>query len=309
MTRDEVALILSALTALAGCTTLSGADRFAVGDGGSAGKPNEEGGGGEGGNVNPCDNGIQDPTEDGVDCGGACPACAPVCGDGMECETGFCVQGICCNEACEGSCHSCRAADTIGPDGVCLPAKPGTDPKNSCANAPSEDLCGQTGSCDGAGQCAFAAEGTICAPALCAGPESQSNPSTCDGAGSCEENGESACAPYACDEINDTGCLTACATSADCLDGNDYCDGTGACVAKKPDLATCAIDDECSNGYCNLDIDQCLPAQCDNGAQDVGETDTDCGGVCKNTCLVGETCSVNADCLGNDCNQTTLVCQ
>lgn len=60
------------------------------------------------------------------------------CGVPNECTSGFCVDGVCCAEACEGECAACDSA------GSCTPHSTGTDPDAECDG----------GVCDGAGLCA-----------------------------------------------------------------------------------------------------------------------------------------------------------
>ena len=65
------------------------------------------------------------------------------CGGKAECVSGFCVDGVCCAEACDGLCRSCSAAvKQQGADGICGFIKVGTNPEFECAQ-----------SCDGMGSC------------------------------------------------------------------------------------------------------------------------------------------------------------
>ncbi|MFO7563917.1 MAG: hypothetical protein R6X02_14820 [Enhygromyxa sp.] len=50
-----------------------------------------------------------------------------------------------------------------------------------------------------------------------------------------------------------------------------------------------------------------LPPSCFNGVQDGDETDVDCGGSCGDTCLDGDLCMVDGDCITGLCN--TGVCK
>jgi MYXO-CTERM domain-containing protein len=59
-----------------------------------------------------------------------------------DCLSGFCVDGTCCDTACEGICETCQMAATWG---TCVPVADGT----SCAD---EDLCNGEEKCQ-AGQC------------------------------------------------------------------------------------------------------------------------------------------------------------
>src|SRR5262245_58407048 len=65
-------------------------------------------------------------------------ACPPgsSCETGAECDSGYCVQGVCCATACPGLCEECSTGD-------CVPVDAGT----TCNN-PDGEVCG--GFCDGA---------------------------------------------------------------------------------------------------------------------------------------------------------------
>ena len=57
------------------------------------------------------------------------------CGTDGECAAGFCVDGVCCANACVGPCRS--AADQSGAAGVCQPYANGSDPENECSGPPA----------------------------------------------------------------------------------------------------------------------------------------------------------------------------
>jgi hypothetical protein len=59
------------------------------------------------------------------------------CSMASDCETGFCVDGVCCEQA---SCGPCRACDTAASPGLCAPVPNGT----ACATG----IC-QSGACSG----------------------------------------------------------------------------------------------------------------------------------------------------------------
>ena len=62
------------------------------------------------------------------------------CGSATECATGFCIDGVCCNSACSGTCEKCNLA---GLNGVCSAVLDGQDPDNECLG----------GFCNGARAC------------------------------------------------------------------------------------------------------------------------------------------------------------
>ena len=73
-----------------------------------------------------CTDGVKNGTETGVDCGGSCPACAPVptCSDGVKNGTETGVD-------CGGSCPACAPAPTCS-DGVKNGTETGVDCGGSC---------------------------------------------------------------------------------------------------------------------------------------------------------------------------------
>jgi len=99
----------------------------------------------------------EDPTRCATTCAGdGCPGasfCAPSricellranassCGGDAECESGHCVDGICCGDACAEPCESCVVPGSIGTCAI-VPAM--TDPDGEC---------GPLGYCDGVGSC------------------------------------------------------------------------------------------------------------------------------------------------------------
>jgi hypothetical protein len=121
------------------------------------------------------------------------------CSNGSECGTGSCVDGVCCDDACSGTCLACSAEKKgQGADGECGPIVAAQDPDGECA-AEDESTCGLNGQCNGAGACARWVEGTECAAGACSGT-TETAPSTCDADGQCLAGIETECdAGYRCD--------------------------------------------------------------------------------------------------------------
>lgn len=96
---------------------------------------------GEGACVAHCDNGVRDFSETDVDCGGSCAPCALGLGCVVEgdCATGFCIDGVCCDTACDGVCEGCDVDA-----GTCTPHPQGTDPDDDCAPL----TCNGEGACE-----------------------------------------------------------------------------------------------------------------------------------------------------------------
>ena len=73
--------------------------------------------------------------------GGSGGASAPNCDTADQCQSGYCVDGVCCDAACDGVCVGCHEAGAVG---VCSASEAGSNEANECGG----------GVCDGAGQCA-----------------------------------------------------------------------------------------------------------------------------------------------------------
>ncbi len=68
----------------------------------------------------------------------------------QQCDTGFCVDGVCCNGPCNVACLTCAAPDAPG---TCQVQAAGNDPRGDC---PGTAACGAEGFCEGAPKWALA---------------------------------------------------------------------------------------------------------------------------------------------------------
>ncbi|MDI3292048.1 hypothetical protein [Polyangium sp. 15x6] len=206
-----------------------------AGEGGAAGQGGAGGVGGQGGGA------IGEP-----------------CSDGLACGSGFCVDNVCCEAACTGTCEACSAAHTGQPNGTCAPVLAGTDPESECPDDGATS-CGRNGSCDGSRACALYAVGTECAAQTCEG-QTKTLPKTCDGEGACVDTGTVDCAPHAC---KGNVCASDCGNDGDCAAGK-YCDNaTGECLDKKAVGEACQTNksNQCQSGFCADGI--CCDKACD----------------------------------------------
>ena len=76
--------------------------------------------------------------------GGACMidlGTGETCDRAEMCESGFCVDGVCCDGGCDGPCTAC---DLAGTEGACTPHAIDTDPEGDCT---PPDTCGPLGEC------------------------------------------------------------------------------------------------------------------------------------------------------------------
>jgi hypothetical protein len=163
------------------------------------------------------------------------------CGCTEECESGFCVDGVCCNTACDDLCRACNVP---GSPGICsfIPAgSPPALPGQCEADAP--ESCGRDGTCDGAGACRKHPDGTACKAGRCEGSAVVGAGVCADGA--CQDGPTVPCSPFACDPSAGR-CFATCSSAREC-DGR-------ACAQKtcgaKPLGAECSQDGECESGSC-----------------------------------------------------------
>src|SRR5262249_22174049 len=118
------------------------------------------------------------------------------CTTGDKCETGFCVDNVCCSAACNNLCQACTSAKTMVADGTCAPVTAGTDPDNDCP-AQQQSTCSTTGVCDGNGACTLYPQGTSCGASVCQGTVVAGQ--ICNGTGTCTTSATGMdCSPFAC---------------------------------------------------------------------------------------------------------------
>jgi len=263
-------------------------------------KPNGTCGGG------PCDNGVKDGTETGVDCGGSCPTkCSEGatctrdadCGSGICATGGYCVAYLCLDGRLNGS-ESDVDCPCIVPGGYALCADGRTC--RSAADCQS-NLCNLTTH--------------TCAADACSDGVVSGNETDVDCGGSCSWK----CATGA-----------SCKVAADCQNG--ICNqATKKCAANAcgdgvknnqetavdcggPTCAKCALNErclapsDCLSGICNAARGICGANACSDGVQSPGESGIDCGGPTCAKCSIGNSCTVNADCISANCNATTRRC-
>jgi hypothetical protein len=135
------------------------------------------------------------------------------CESARQCASGFCVDGVCCDSACNSPCQSCTLPWAPG---HCTLEPYGTDRKNACGMS---GACVAT--CDGKGGCTSAAAGTECAIAKCVDGAKGVGPAVCAGAGAaCNESArvEFDCTPFACEPAL-AACRSTCIDSSQCAPG------------------------------------------------------------------------------------------
>jgi len=226
-----------------------------------------------------------------------------------DCISGNCVDGVCCDTACDGVCESCNQPGLVG---QCSPAMMGTDPDNDCvATVPQQpgadggvtgaddggvsmmpppvgnnlQACG--GVCDGNRACSFATTTTSCGDNICS-QTATVGAFFCDGNGACNEK-DTACVDYNCDN---GACRTSCGQDSDCQT-TDFCNlNINKCVPKHSIGTTCTLGDQCQTGYCYTGV--CCNTVCGDSTQNCNDP-TSTPGQCVCTghpCPAGVACQL-----------------
>jgi len=168
---------------------------------------------------------------------------AEACDCDRECQTGFCVDGLCCTSACGEPCKACDLPSSLG-DCAFVPAgRIPSDPAECSPSTPS--TCGRDGTCDGRGGCRRYVAGTECRPGQCDG-DGVTGILSCDGNGQCVQSSSQPCPPYSCDP-DTRGCATSCSTADDCAAGREC---VGQSCGTRRNGAVCAAASDCASGFC-----------------------------------------------------------
>jgi hypothetical protein len=206
------------------------------------------------------------------------------CAVGTECASTHCVDTVCCNELCDGSCRACTAALTGGVDGTCANVTVGTDPDGDC-NANQR--------CSGVGLCRLAdgescPTGNQCATGFCPADDGVCCDSACDGTcesclGAATGLADGQCGPVLEGDDPDANCAS-----------NERCNGAGVCI--------CGWQPAEPGGSC--------PGVCSGGCSGTLCT-IDCSADqgCRTTidCPVGFACQIN--CTGDRaCEDAVISC-
>lgn len=218
------------------------------------------------------------------------------CSSPTECQTGYCVDSVCCNTACNSLCSGCSAAKKgSGISGTCGFVAAGTDPDNECADQGASS-CGTNGFCSGNGTCALYPAGTPCwfSP-ICWDSTTLVKDFICNDRGVCWVSSFVSCLPYRCSA---NACSTTCSSDADCLvfvpnGGFPFYCSNNQCVPRPlPPGSRCSSGNQCMTGFCSSGV-------CCNTACNTGFLCTEYG-VCYTSCSSDVQCAP-----GYFCNETT----
>ncbi|MFI5297638.1 MAG: hypothetical protein ACHREM_06020 [Polyangiales bacterium] len=209
------------------------------------------------------------------------------CASAYDCLSNNCVEGVCCDTACAGTCQSCVASrKASGATGTC----------GFVANGGAHSACTGT-TCTGAGSVARVGSGA----GACGNPQPVAS-----------------CGLYSCNPAA-TACDTKCAVDGDCI-ATAYC-ASGACVAKVALGATCTAVDQCLSSFCADGV--CCSTACTGTCaacvrSATGASDGTCTNVLlgldpRKVCPGGSVCAAGSTtthaCNGvGSCNSSTSSC-
>jgi len=239
------------------------------------------------------------------------------CSDAGQCQSGFCVDGVCCNVACGDQCTACDVAGSLG---TCAQVPSGSPHGARPACAATDAACAGQCTPASATACTYPAGETVCRSASCtepAGGAVQTAAATCNGQGACGSGAATGCGAYLCGPGG--ACATSCAGDVDCAGGfacfAGHCQAKGMAAAPCTASSQCAAgltcrDGVCCDGACDGACRACnLPGQEGHCAPVVSAADPDtcpmatsacdAAGACKLT--DGQACNAPADCLGGAC--------
>jgi hypothetical protein len=223
------------------------------------------------------------------------------CQQGVECSSGNCIDGVCCDSLCAGACRSCALPSAMGHcSAVALGS---TDQRGICVDR-GPAACGTDGRCDGGGGCRKYPVGTMCGPERC--ESGVSTPAAlCTASGACVAPDAMACAPFAC---NGSRCYISCTVDANCSPGN-VC--TGNSCGKKPPGAICSDKTECASEKCFQGV--CCTTECKDACKSCAlpASKGTCANVPNNApdpaemCMVQatSTCGTNGLCSAGTCQR------
>jgi len=185
------------------------------------------------------------------------------CTSSVDCLSGFCSDGRCCNSACNGPCDACAVGAGAAADGQCALVAAGSPGAPACAP--------------------LACTGTSAACSPCTGDASCPADRYCDAAGACQPQKDDgrACEPTAGDDCLVDGCRVC--SGGTCSDG--VC-CSGSCT---PPASACSAA-PCENGGACTDTTDGYDCACRPGINGA-----DCEVVFTEIVSGEQTCGLRSD--------------
>lgn len=223
-----------------------------------------------------------------------------------ECKSGQCVDGVCCESACNGECETCNLPSTAG---KCMPIPDGEDPQNECPTEPRPDAGtpdsgivfedagdgGDAGDLDAgdAGDAGDGGDGGLAFVTPDGGVTTQDNQCAgkCNGKRACAYPGkERTCGSVICGNTEQQG-RASCDGAGHCLFGIEQCEAYSCPDGKPGCVKTCGGESDClATHFCDAATSSCKPKLANGSA---------CGSVtnCQSGFCVGNVCC-NSECNG-----------
>jgi hypothetical protein len=237
-----------------------------------------------------CADGVKEPSESDLDCGGECPGCPPgkACTFPRDCAQGVCTNNVCAKASCTdgvangnesdvdcgGSCPGCAIGKRCNFPFDCVS---GDCSAGRCVASPCSDgkRDGSETDVDCGGTCPPCGAGQMCLyPADCASASCTNN--VCLPANGCSD-----------------GIIDGSETDVDCGGGCTRCAVGKTCKENRD-----CLSNNCSNGLCC----GAGTANCDgsaaNGCEAMLASDAKNCGSCGHACAMTQSCSSSA-CVGN----------
>jgi hypothetical protein len=261
------------------------------------------------------------------------------CSSSAQCATGFCVDGVCCDTACDQACVSCVNSLTGQPDGQCAPSLPDSNPHASDPSPGSHctdqrDSCGTLPLCDGQGACrSYVGSNASCKDPTCTNGATSTYSCEFTGQAGCKASLQLCPGGFACDPAAPPACKPGpCQTQDDCAKGL-ACLG-GACVGNGELGEPCSDNLQCKSNHCADGVccdgdctgecmacsnatkkDKSNPGKCGQAAEGIQQHCSDiCDGpqlgVEHRSCDASGSCKANSYsyCAAGICNDATLQC-
>jgi hypothetical protein len=210
-----------------------------------------------------------------------------------ECGSGFCADGVCCNEKCDDVCVSCKLSTSKG---TCTPYAADTDPEMECAanlgTMPPASDGGMTTAEAGASSEAGTEAGAEASSADASSADASTDADESDLVVINQPDGGFMTMPNAC--AGTCGGARACKyPGATTTCGKPFCNSRG-------DVGTFVCD---GNGSCAPTLASCTNFSCDDS---MGNCGTSCSGPLD--CLAGKYCDgTTHKCVQKDANGLTCV--
>ncbi|MBI5509333.1 MAG: hypothetical protein HY903_11325 [Deltaproteobacteria bacterium] len=247
----------------------------------------------------------------------------------VACATGLCMDGVCCDSACDGLCETCVAGSDTGDgdDGLCAPIPAGQDPYDLDCPGPT--------ACDGNRGCFAALQGEACEQSYECTTGACADGLCCNGAcgGVCETCATGTCEPIPDmqDPVNECTGEATCDGARGCYDSplgaecgaagykcvSGHC-ADGVCCDRSCDGTCEQCDGPASTGTCASVLNATDVGTCDNTTGACGAADCACDavGACKASpaasCLTGGTCASgicgDGVCCAGPCSNTCMSC-